>query len=514
MNRGILLSVAAALFVAFAWQSHLATFGDDSASYLTLAHYFSPWGDPAVARWAGFHSNFPPLFPLALALTGGAFDLRMAGVVIALFAAGGLYFFSRHAKAWIGEGGAFGVVFFFLFTATAWVSLKGVLSETLFLLVSMAGLAHHQRLTARPAPAWEWWAFGLLLACAPLTRVIGFALPAAYLAFLGMAWARGNKPAPAAFIPFVPVIALWALWSALRPRAPVDAYDTAISYVLGSWQAAPSDTFVRASYFLWAGWLRSLVATADVSLAVSLVFGALGVVALVGVVVRAARNRLDGWYALLSLGLIFAWVFSPETTRRLLYPLVPLLLLFVAMVGRIGIAWAVARFPRRLVFWVTLALIALPAALCLMSVAVINEKAIDLRPVIAGCPQKHREIADYYWTAEREDAEKLAVLEVTMLCGLQSIDKVTPPGAVVMWVRPEYVALLGRRPAAAYYYAWTDQQLAHEIAASHATFFVTTLLDKTDLAGAVRQPNSPSGEAISAPVFSLSDGIFEIRKVR
>ena len=142
------------------------------------------------------------------------------------------------------------------------------------------------------------------------------------------------------------------------------------------------------------------------------------------------------------------------------------------------------------------------------------EKALDFRPVIAGCPQTHREIADSYWTVDREDAEKLAVLEVTMLCGLQSIDKVTPPGSVVMWVRPEYVALLGHRPAAAYYYAWTGDDLAREITRSHATFLVTTLLDKTDLAGAVKRPASPSGEQISAPVFSLSDGIFEVRKIR
>ena len=49
--RGLLFFLLLApLAIAFAWQGQIASFGDDSASYLTLANYFSPSGDPIVSQ--------------------------------------------------------------------------------------------------------------------------------------------------------------------------------------------------------------------------------------------------------------------------------------------------------------------------------------------------------------------------------------------------------------------------------------------------------------------------------
>jgi hypothetical protein len=81
-----LLACVAALLVAFAWQPGLASIGDDSASYVVLAQAIAG-SNPAVAPWVGFHTHFPPLFPLLLVLTGGAWDLRLAHAAVALAAA-------------------------------------------------------------------------------------------------------------------------------------------------------------------------------------------------------------------------------------------------------------------------------------------------------------------------------------------------------------------------------------------------------------------------------------------
>src|SRR5258705_2239689 len=98
MKRGLVFLLFVAAPVAFfTWQSQLATFGDDSASYLTLANYFSPSGSAIVSQWAGYHSNFPPLFPLLLALTGGAQDLHMAYALVAASAALCTAVFYRYA---------------------------------------------------------------------------------------------------------------------------------------------------------------------------------------------------------------------------------------------------------------------------------------------------------------------------------------------------------------------------------------------------------------------------------
>src|SRR6476661_10981972 len=170
MKRGLVfLLVVAAPICAFTWQAQLATFGDDSASYLTLAHYFSPSGSAIVSQWAGYHSNFPPIFPMLLALTGGALSLHVAYALVAVCAAIGTALFYRYAALELGERSGIVVAVLFLLTATAWVSLKGVLSESLFLLVSVAALLFHEtRIASRRPAVWEWLVLGALLACVAL----------------------------------------------------------------------------------------------------------------------------------------------------------------------------------------------------------------------------------------------------------------------------------------------------------------------------------------------------------
>jgi hypothetical protein len=60
---------------------------------------------------------------------------------------------------------------------------------------------------------------------------------------------------------------------------------------------------------------------------------------------------------------------------------------------------------------------------------------------------------------------------------------VTPPDSRVMWMRPEYVALLGKRAAVPWYFAWDRPTLAREIRRSGTGYVVVARLFKTDLAG-------------------------------
>src|SRR5205085_11881908 len=126
----------------------------------------------------------------------------------------------------------------------------------------------------------------------------------------------------------VPVLVLIGLWYALRPRAPTDMYGIAASWVVEWWMDKPGDMLESATTLIFAGWIRSFMADDGVTLAAKFVFGALASLGLVEAVLRARRNRLDGWFVLVSLAVIFVWTFTPETTRRLLYTLVPLMILF------------------------------------------------------------------------------------------------------------------------------------------------------------------------------------------
>ena len=67
------------------------------------------------------------------------------------------------------------------------------------------------------------------------------------------------------------------------------------------------------------------------------------VLAAIGLVIRLVRNKLDAWYVALSLGVVYGWVFSEDNTRRLLYPILPLLLFYAGQ----AVAEACMRLGRR-----------------------------------------------------------------------------------------------------------------------------------------------------------------------
>lgn len=511
--RGLVFFLALApLAVAFCWQDQLASFGDDSASYLTLAHYFSPSGSPIVSQWAGYHANFPPLFPLLLAFTGGVHNLHIAYALVALFAAAGVAMFYRYAALELGERGGLVAAILFLLTTTAWITLKGVLSESLYFFVLMACLMYYAtRIVDREPRTLQWMIFGLLLAAVALSRAIGLLLLGAYaLQLVVRAW-RQRHVDGRAWIPVVPVIVLVGLWYAVRPKAPADMYGLAVSWMIESWLWNPAEMLDGATALIFSGWLRSFMATNDVTLAAKIVFGAVGVLGVVEAVLRAERNRLDGIFVLVTLGVIFLWTFTPETTRRLFYPLVPLMILFALSLGG-RILGKLLDDRRRLM--VAIAVIALPVLLTLPALAIVVQKSIDRRPVVAGCPQQYREITPYYSTLNLEESEKLAVLEVSMLCGLQMVDKVTPPNAVIMWSRPEYVALLGHRPSVPLFYRWKPEEMARAIRETKTDYLVVSYLFKNDIEGGrARHLADMNLGDYTEPTFALSEGIFSLRRV-
>jgi hypothetical protein len=290
-------------------------------------------------------------------------------------------------------------------------------------------------------------------------------------------------------------------------------YGMAVGWVIDWWRTSPVEMAKGASALFLSGWTRSFMASDDVTLAGKIVFAIVGLRGLVEAVRRAARNRVDGWFVLVSLAVIFAWTFSAETTRRLLYALIPLMILFGVSLVRSLIAKA-SLTPRRQMMVAT-AVAAFPVLLTLPALAIVATKALDMRPVVAGCPQTFREITPYYSTLNQEEAEKLAVLEVTMLCGLQSIAKVTPPGSVIMWSRPEYVAVLGHRPAVPLFYRWNASDLAEALRKNKVDYVVVSALFKNDIQGGRARPLTDMKlEECTAPHFELTEGVFALRKVK
>lgn len=508
-----LLACVAALLVAFAWQPGLASIGDDSASYVVLAQAIAG-SNPAVAPWVGFHTHFPPLFPLLLVLTGGAWDLRLAHAAVALAAAAGVLLAYRFALRDTGRrDAAFLLALAVVLCPTAWISAKGVLSEPLFLCASLGCLVYFQsRLEAGGGTARQWLVFGLLLAAAVLTRVVGATLLAALVAHtvLRSIGTRSRPDWRHLALALVPPVALAGIWIALKPIALEDSYGRVSTAMAGSWVHATALMAEFSSKSIFDGWVASFNADAQVGMAARIVAALAGVLGLGGMVLRLARNRFDAWYVAISLAVVFGWVFSEDNTRRLLYPLLPLLLLYAGQ----AVAWLCARrasLARHAPRAVGLAALVL-ALFCAPATALVVSKAFDREPVVPGHAPRFSDITEYYTTINVQRSRAIAARHATVLAGLEALPKVTPPGSRIMWMRPEYIAILGRREGVAWYYRWDDKRLAREVRDAKIDYLIVAQLFKTDLSGkagdpfATLKPVSPYARPVMAITNPVTGG--------
>jgi hypothetical protein len=502
----LLMLVAVPLMFAFVWQHGIATLNDDSFSYLTLARYLSG-GRTFVEPWAWQHSHFPPLFPLVLVLTGGSQDFLVAHLVVAAFSALAMIAVYRYAALQLGGNAAgFLLVAAFLLTPTAWISIKGILSEPMYLLFSLAALHFHAtRLDApRPSPR-DALVFGLLLALAYLTRSAGITLLAAYAVHVAIRtlFAR-ERPAWPLFLPAVPVLALAAAWSLARPGDGSQYRDQAFT-VFGHWVDKPAAIFRDGTNLLFEGWISSFHAEIFTARLPTMVFAVLGAVALVGAVRRAAQNRLDGWYVLISFVLLVFWVFPQDTMRRLLYPLVPLMLIHAVQ----AIVW-IARGLRieRYRPYLIAAVAALPVALCVPAAVVMFGKAANRVPV-PGIGLAYADITDYYRFVHEGQAREISGAQLVTLAGFESLAHVTPPGARIMWTRPEYIGLLGKREGVPFEYDWDTRDVALAIRRTGTDYIVLSSLYKVDLALTMGNPGHTLRDvwSYSQPVLTLANPV-------
>jgi hypothetical protein len=220
-------------------------------------------------------------------------------------------------------------------------------------------------------------------------------------------------------------------------------------------------------------------ANSDVAMAMRAAFGFVGLLGIAGAILAARRNRVDGWYALASLAMLFIWVFPEEIMRRLFYPLLPLLLVqageaLSALLGRLA--------PLRLGRVLAAAWFA-TAAMVLPGTVLIAQKALDRKPFADGLAYAPADITDYYTTINFRAARDNAARHAMVLSGLELIAQATPPDARVMWTRPEYVAVMSHRAAAAWYLTWDQAALARGIRATGTGYIVASRLFKNDLAG-------------------------------
>lgn len=423
---------------AFVSQPTLATFADDSVSYLVMAQQFSPFrpASPAIAAAFPQEATYPPLFPLVLALAGAAHDIAWAHVLTALILAAWVPLVYLLGVRWLGSrAAAAACALTVILLPSVWINAKGILSEPLFgalllgtLCVLEAGSAGRRRQLA----------LALLFSALALTRTAALPLVAAYALWVVL---QREQPAAAraqALAPPLAAAAAYAAWVLLRPAETADSYARILGehaeslHALGSALAVAGASVLRQMNAVAEGWIGSvLIYWVEGRPARTALAAAIGGLALAGMALRLRAGKPDAWIAAAYLGMYLVWPFYDQM-GRFLFPLLPVLLLYAfAAAGR-----ALGAAGRKTAIGYAL-LAALLLSLALPALAFIYQRA--------RAPQAFAAVTDWYRTPDRAAARARAQVQIDLLADMDVIRTLTRPEDRVMWVAPSYLALLAER---------------------------------------------------------------------
>ena len=114
-------------------------------------------------------------------------------------------------------------------------------------------------------------------------------------------------------------------------------------------------------------------------------------------------------------------------------------------------------------------------------------------------------VTPYYTTLAVSGSRHAAAQHAAVLGGLEALQSVTPEDARVMWVRPDYVAVMGKRRGVAWYYGWDRAEFLRQVASTRTDYLVVSSLLKTDMRDAFAPPVLTLQWALefSKPVFTL-----------
>jgi len=424
---------------AFVWQPTLATFADDSVSYLVMAQVFSPWNvaSPAVAAAFAREAFYPPLFPLILALFGAAHQLAWAHALTALLIAGWIPLVYVLGARWFDDRRAAAAAAFCVALLPAlWVNAKGILSEPLLGLLLLATFC---LIDGAESERRRIWLLALLMAAMMLTRTAALPMIAAYALWALTRRGQQASSRARAALPALVAIAAYGAWMLLRPAATSDSYaqivgeQGAVFLGAASPAAAIGASLLRQANAMSEAWVTSLlIYWVDGQPVRMLLAGAIGGLGLAGMAIRLLAGKPDGWMTAGYVATFLIWPFYDQM-GRFLFPILPVLVLYAF--------WAAGQALR---------LLSRPALLGSGLIAILllslTVPALAFMFQRAQAPGRYAEIIDWYSTPGLSEARARAQRHLDLFEDMEAIKSLTRPEDRVMWVAPSYIALLaGRR---------------------------------------------------------------------
>src|SRR5206468_9480810 len=101
----------------------------------------------------------------------------------------------------------------------------------------------------------------------------------------------------------------------------------------------------------------------------------------------------------------------------------------------------------------------------------VGSKAMD-RTIPPGFAQPVATIFNDYTTIPVGPARQIAGRHLAILTGLAHIGRFTPPDARILWMRPDYLALLGHRAGVPWYYREGMQGVVAQVRRTGARYLV------------------------------------------
>jgi 4-amino-4-deoxy-L-arabinose transferase-like glycosyltransferase len=434
----ILALVFGLLCARFVWQPTLATFADDSVSYLVMAQVLSPYATASQAVAAAFprEAFYPPLFPLVLALAGAAHNIAWAHALTAFLLAAAIPLVYVLGTHWLDDRrAAAAVAFCVVLLPSLWINAKGILSEPLFCLLLLATLCALEAGTRGKGGTWKLTA---LMAAMALTRTAALPVVAAYAL-----WALTRRGTPLAararaVVPALAAVAVYAAWVLLRPATTTDNYARIVTEHASAFFGAQSPlgaigaSLLRQANAVAEGWVGSLLVYWVEGRPLRLVLaGAVGCLAFAGMVQRLLAGKADSWMLAAYLATLLIWPFYDQM-GRFLFPVLPVLVLYAFQASATALR-SLGRPPGLAHGLLAVLMISLTAP----ALAFIYQRA--------RAEPRFAEIVDWYRTPDLTAARRRVQVHLDLFADMAAIKALTRPEDRVMWVAPSYIALLADR---------------------------------------------------------------------
>src|SRR5713226_765688 len=420
------LAIASAYYV-WTWSDILGDFGGDNAIYLLSAQYLSPFSPHSqVAEYFFRQSPYPPLFPLALALTGGGESLLIAHLVTTTFLLLALpaIFFWMILEGFDRLHAFFAALIFALLPGTYMQALFAH-SENLYLLFSLLSLLLVSLADARNEQKWLWPA-ALCVAAASLTRGAGISLIAA---FIGYMWLRRS---PGKWRLSATALAPALIWQWLGQHTAPGYFSIFAERYKAGWVVV-WDHLNADGHAMWYGWLANFI-TGNRGV---LVVGILGAICLAGLVARLIARKFDGLYSLFYLLLVLIWPF-PVEARRLIFVIIPILLvqglLLLKRLPRLELGASAYRIAPAMVLAIIAISIASPFALVITRF---------MQPLPSGLESYKRQ-PDWYFDQPGEAMTRVLIARA-LTESMGKISDYVPEGSCIYSIKPSIVSFYSHR---------------------------------------------------------------------